>query len=361
MLFPLTQIDSNLRQIQDIPNAFFNNIQANDVFGYNLFPYWFQENYGNRQDGLYAKANNLFQVIKSSGREEEIINGYWNIIETNQHCLNVSSILFYCEIISLELFESAKKYFYHLYKSLDSDWFTNYSDTNILKYIVEFKRNNNIYLCPICGNETIKSNKFEARAALDHWLCKAKYPFSSVSWKNLFPLGEGCNRPPVKGENELIWSENERIDRQTFFYPFNWLGGIQINLECIEEPSIDNLARGSWKFNFIGMNAIHQDLINKWNTFFKINERWIEETLYEFIDNWTYAFSNYLMLEIDIANFELRYNDILNSFKNARVSFNTNPQNRVEWFFLNYLINEATPELYDGYKQMVREHIDNNI
>jgi hypothetical protein len=60
------------------------------------------------------------------------------------------------------------------------------------------------------------------------------------------------------------------------------------------------------------------------------------------------------MLEIDIANFDLRYNDILNSFKKMlKKNFNTNPQNRVEWFFFTLFNKDASPELYDAYKEML--------
>ncbi|MCL9807040.1 hypothetical protein NAT51_16010 [Flavobacterium amniphilum] len=360
MLFPLQQVDTNLQLIEEIPNAFFNNIVDADVFGYELFPAWFQEYYGNRQDGLYQKANNLFQIIKNSGRELEIVNGYWESLQINQHCLSVDTLLFYCEDISIELFTAAKKYFHHLYKTLDYDWFTDYSNTDIIKYIIEFKKSNRVFLCPICGNETITSNRFEARAALDHWFCKAKYPFSSVSWDNLFPLGEGCNRPPIKGENEIVWSENERVNRQIFFYPFNWLGNMQIEFECIEEPSIDNPTSGSWRFNFIGIDETHQILINKWDAFFRVNDRWINETLDVFIETWTQTFAEYLVLEINIEEFELKYNEKLLSFRNSKNKFNIYPNHRVEWFFLNFLINEATPELYNGYKTMVKKHIENN-
>lgn len=361
MLFSITQVESNLRQIEEIPNVFFQNIQANQNFGYNLLPDWFVEFYGNRTDGLYNKANELFNAIKNSGRELDIVQGYSNMINIEAHCFDVNSYLFYCEDISPEIFRATSNFFEHLYKSFDRPWIKNKTQTSVLKYIKDFKSHNKVYVCPICGNEKIKSSQFEARAALDHWLCKAKYPFSSVSWNNLFPLGEGCNRPPVKGENELIWINNERSARQTFIYPFNWLGEIQISLICIEEPSIDNLTKGLWRFNFTGNNNIHQDLIDKWNVLFSINNRWIDETLNEFIETWIFTFVSFLLEEIEYAEFEIRYDEKLISFRNSRNSFNINPLNRVEWFFLNYLIEEASLELYNAYKEMVRDHIENII
>lgn len=360
MIFQLEQVNTNLRQIEDIPNTFFQNIQAYPNFGYELFPAWFQSAFGNRQDGLYAKGKRLFDVIKNSGRENEIVAGYYFSNDIESNCLNLDSVLFYCESISEELFTAAKDFFHHLYKSLDSEWVKGFTDSNVNNYIKEFKKLNKVFVCPICGNEKIKSSHFEARAALDHWFCKAKYPFTAVSWNNLFPLGEGCNRPPVKGENEIVWIDNERSTRQTFLYPFNWLGEIQISLECIEEPSIGNLTNGSWKFSFIGNNANHQDLINKWDVFFGINNRWIDETLYEFIETWTDTFAFYLIKENNIEDFDKEYNEKLLSFCNNRTSFNVNPQNRVEWYFLNYLIEKSTPELFNGYKKMVREHLENN-
>jgi hypothetical protein len=359
MLFPLSQVDTNLRLIEDIPNTFFQNIQANKNFGYELFPTWFIEYYGNRTDGLYLKASNLFNVIKISGRETEIVEGYIlsNQIETN--CLDFNSVLFYCESISEDLLKAAKEYFHLLYKSLDYDWLKNNTNTNIIEYIREFKLSNKIYLCPICGNEKIAASYFQDRTALDHWFSKAKYPFNSVNWRNLIPIGSGCNGLSVKGENEIIWTNNQREARQNFYYPYSWIDNIHINFICIEEPSIDNNMYGIWRFDFIGVNDNHQDLINKWNTFFKINDRWIYQTLYEFIVTWTNTFAKYLNREINIEDFNISYNEKLVTFCNVREDFNNNPQNRVEWFYLNYLINEASIELFDAYKGMVRDHLEN--
>jgi hypothetical protein len=360
MIFQLEQVNTNLRQIEDIPNTFFQNIEANHNFGYELFPDWFLEAFGNRQDGLYAKANSLFDVIKNSGRENEIVAGYYLSNNVEFNCLNIDSVLFYCENISEELFSAAKDFFHHLYKSLDSAWAREYTGSNINMYIKEFKIKNKVYICPICGNESITSSTYQDRSALDHWLCKAKYPLNSINFDNLLPIGSGCNGASVKGEKEIIWTDNFKIQRQIFFYPFNWVDEIKINLICDLEPNIETNQYGEWRFEFEGINQDHQILVNKWNSFFRINDRWIYQTLHEFIETWTFTFANYLILEIDIVNFDLRYEDALNSFKNVRESFNTNPQNRVEWFFLNYLINEATPELYDGYKKAVSEHIENN-
>lgn len=358
MLFKITQENSALIKIEEIPNAFFNNILTKDVFDYELFPTWFQMHFGNRKDGLYKKADKLFNEIKVSGREQEIVDGYLNSLSINEYCLDVNTILFYCENISIAVFNAAKEYFHYLYQSLDSDWFKNYSQTDVLSYITDFKNNNKVYLCPICGNEPVKSNRYEARAALDHWLCKSKYPFYSVNWSNLFPLGDGCNKAPVKGENEVLWIEKERITRRSFFYPFNWIDDMHISLICIEEPSIDTNPKGLWKFNFIGVDSNHQDLIDKWNVFFHINDRWIAETLHEFLETWTVSFANYLQHEIDYDNSDVMYAKKLFSFCNARMDFNVNPQHRVQWYFLNYLLNEGSAELFDAYKEMVRNHLD---
>ncbi len=359
MLFNISQENSALIKIEEIPNAFFNNILIKDSFDYDLFPTWFQEHFGNRKDGLYKKAKKLFDEIKVSGREQEIVDGYLNSLAIDVYCLDVNSILFYCENISREIFDAAKEYFNYLYTSLDLQWFIQYSETNVLEYVKDFKRNNNVFLCPVCGVESIKSNPYEARASLDHWLCKSKYPFYSVNWNNLLPLGDGCNKVPVKGEDEVLWVENDRITRRSFFHPFHWVDDMQISLICNEEPSIDINPKGSWEFTFKGVDNNHQDLIDKWNVFFRINGRWIDENLHEFIEVWTVQFAQYLFLEVECEEFETRYLEKLHSFKNARSVFNLNPKNRVEWFFLNFLINEASPELFDGYKKIVREHLQN--
>lgn len=353
MLFELSQVDTQLKKIEEIPDTFFREIPNYTVFGYDLLPDWFPDEYGPRQDGLYAKANRFFTEIKNSGREADIILGYNSCKDIQGHCTDIHSIIFYCEQISQELQDSAKTFFTALYKSLDSNWLENYTGTNVLEYIRQFKRQNNVFLCPLCGNEPIKSTKYESRSALDHWFSKAKYPLTSVHLNNLLPMGEGCNRPSVKGEKEIVWTDDNRISRQEFQYPFLWNGDLNISLSCLREPANGVNDFGEWRFNFVGINAIHQDLIDKWNTFFRIGLRWIDDTLLEFIETWTYYFSLFINEQVIQTDVETEYIQLLTAFKNAKTDFDLNPLSRVQWFFLDFIINRATAPLFESYKQEV--------
>jgi hypothetical protein len=353
MLFNVTPVNTALSRIEEIPDAFFANITAHQVFSYHLLPHWFQAEYGNlKARGLYKKAQDFFIAIKASNRENDIIIGYNNYKTISIHCTDLTSPLFYLEDINADVFEKGKVFFDGLFKSLDSSWLTKFTSTNVHQYLADFKTQNKVYLCAVCGNEKIVSNRYEARGALDHWLCKAKYPLASVNWSNLIPLGEGCNRPPVKGEKEIVWTDNERNIRQTFLYPYSFQGDVDISLNCIIEPSNGIADFGEWEFQFTGQNLQHQDLLNKWNVFFNINYRWVEETLKEFIETWTDLFSSYIIAE-GITEIDNHYDKALKSYRNTTNGFNLIPSARVHRFFLDFLINDASKPLYNAYKTEV--------
>ncbi|WP_111709145.1 hypothetical protein [Lutibacter citreus] len=349
MITEINQVDSNLKRIEEIPDTFFKEVPNYSIFGYELLPDWFKDKYGNRQDGLYKKAKLFFIEIKKSKKEEDIIAGYTNSKNISEHCKDVNSTLFYCEKIDPNLFDTAKNFFIALYSSLDSDWLNKCTETKVLEYLKSFKRINRLHICPVCHNEPFKSNKYENRGALDHWLCKSKYPLTSVHFNNLIPLGDGCNCSKVKGEKEIIWTDDKRSKRQSFMHPYSWNGELEISLICLREPTpkVDDF--GDWKFNFKGQDANHQDLIDKWNNFFKISDRWIEETLIPFIENWTGLFYDYILAE-EIIDIDNDYDQALKSFKNSIIGFYLIPYARVHWFFLDFIINKASVSLYDSYK-----------
>ncbi|SFS44101.1 hypothetical protein SAMN04487906_0493 [Zhouia amylolytica] len=359
MLYPINQIPTELSRIEEIPDTFFANIAANQDFGYDLLPDWFKDEYGPlRARGLYKKAEDFFNAIKASGRENDIINGYNSNKKIENHCFNVSSILFYLESIDHNLSRTGKSFFDGLFDNLDKDWFTNYTNTNVLEYLKDFKESNEFYLCPVCANETIKSNIYEARGALDHWFCKAKYPLTAVCWSNLTPLGEGCNRSPVKGQNEIVYTDNNRTGRQIFQYPFTYLGDVEISLNCLREPGNGINDFGEWEFEFTGENANHQSLLDTWNAFFRISNRWVEETLIEFIQTWVKLFSKFIVSEGVEDDWENNYDDYLETYRNSKVAFNLIPGERIHWFFLNFIINNASEALYKGYKEQVKNIVN---
>jgi hypothetical protein len=358
MLFNINQINTRLARIEEIPNTFFENLPDHDEFGYELLPDWFQGAYGNLiARGLYAKAERLFNAIKATDQENEIRQGYTRVLMVEEHCSNVDSILYYCDDYGEELRESIKEFFDELYKCLDKPWFKRFTRTNVIDYLREFKSLNSVFICPICGNEIIKSNPYEARASLDHWQCKSKYQLSSVYWQNLVPMGEGCNKAPVKGANEVFWTNNDRTLRQTFFYPYTWNGEINIGFNCRSEPNEDDLI-GDWEFSFIGQSQEHQDLIDKWNKFFRINDRWRSETLKEYLEVWYQLLAQYIITEGHKEDVNVHYRELLSSYRNSKNDFNLNPVSRVHWLFLNYLVEEAPEPLYESYKTLVISHIN---
>jgi hypothetical protein len=360
MLSPLEQVQNcELSMMEEIPDTFFGAIEANADYGFHLFPNWFEEERGLRRDGLYALGQTLFNLIKGSGREADIVLWYEEYKNIEEHSQNTATVINYLTGISQDLHDAARKFFTKLYNSFDSQWFTNYTNSSVKKYIGEFKRSNDVYVCPICFSESITHGKKEARSALDHWFCKAKYPFLGVYLNNLIPMGNGCNNPPRKGEHELIYTDDTRAQRQEFYYPYVYGGVVTVGLRCLREPNDIDEDFGDWLFEFTGVDAPHQLLVNRWNSFFEISDRWIENILEVYILSWTKEVKNMLLGEnLDIDNDD-SYNQAIRLLQISKGEFTISHTNRVEWFFLGFLLNGASEGLYEGYRAIVKEHLDN--
>jgi hypothetical protein len=358
MLFALNQVQNcNLELMEEIPDAFFNSIETSADYGFHMFPAWFKTERGAQTNGLYGEGLNLFNLIKASGREADIVKWYTDYKNIDQHSRDTTTTVNYLTAISQELHDAAKTFFSSLYKAFDSFWFTEYANIDVRKYIRDFKKTNDVYFCPICGVETIPHGSREARSALDHWFCKAKYPFLGVYLNNLIPMGAGCNNPPRKGEKELIYTDNSRSKRQEFYYPFVYDGEVEVILKCLREPTNIEDDCGEWVFQFKGVNAEHQALIDRWSSFFEISARWIEEVLELYVLSWTNEVVNVIReSQLEIDN-ESSYRKAIEFLQSTKKELHTSPFNRVQWHFLEFMLTTASVGLFEAYRSIVKENL----
>lgn len=70
-------------------------------------------------------------------------------------------------------------------------------------------------VCPFCGIMPLRGANHTKREAYDHYLPKAKYPFSSINFRNLAPACNECNTS-YKGAKDPLHTE-DNIRRKAFY------------------------------------------------------------------------------------------------------------------------------------------------
>jgi len=76
---------------------------------------------------------------------------------------------------------------------------------------LRFEQNIGLAICPYCGAEDItirkatrKKSTVHAKPDVDHFLPKSKYPYLAMSYANLIPCSEACNRQLKRLMNPLV-------------------------------------------------------------------------------------------------------------------------------------------------------------
>lgn len=131
--------------------------------------------------------------------------------------------------------------------------------------------NNNIKACPFCKIENLLSGydsdgEDGKREAFDHYLNKAKYPFISVNFLNLFPTCHQCNST-YKDSISVIYNDiSFPKKRKVAFYPFDKkLSEIKLKLE------LENL--NTYKVN-ISSKMGYVNEIQSWDNIYQIQKRY---------------------------------------------------------------------------------------
>jgi hypothetical protein len=133
----------------------------------------------------------------------------------------------------------------------------------------EFVRANSRSKCPFCGLYDIDGEYVHTREAYDHYLPKAKYPFSSINLKNLAPICYKCNSGH-KGSKDPLHYRNGI--RRKAFYAYNPISyTLEIGLR-LNSADIENLKPQDINITF-GPEGLREEL-QTWNEVFSIEERY---------------------------------------------------------------------------------------
>ena len=149
----------------------------------------------------------------------------------------------------------------------------------VSKHYFEFMKINDEEICPFCGLISMKGIHHSKREAYDHFMPKAKYPFTSINFKNLAPMCHDCNSSYKLSKEPLMHIDpiKKKVSniRRRAFYPYSlkkWSFKTKIQLN---NKDIVNLSSPDIIIKFTSINSYsHLDQIESWNETFGIDERY---------------------------------------------------------------------------------------
>lgn len=192
---------------------------------------------------------------------------------------------------------------------------------SIQEHFNEFKKQQNGKVCPFCGITALKPiSDRNRRNAYDHYIPKAKYPFVSINFKNLFPICHECNSDE---KDDFDTPYNAGI-RQRILYPFDTTYSFD-NITIIINPTeeFDNATLGTllsaidWHIEFNLVNG-SLDIFESWDNIFEIKTRY-KEYIMDFEGTW---FSDFIIIKYNdnvvsgLKSFNAYKDELINDSKN---------------------------------------------
>ena len=360
MFFNLEYInDHPCNKMQEVILSFFQESILQKNFGNHLFPDWFQPSIQNSKK-LKESFESVFNVLQNQNQDfrQQLYNQIDNNNFIEEICDNtdffLDSFLDWDSDLGQEMKELFSK---KLYAALDKPVFRpkNCNKKPKKSYYEAFiKKNKNV--CPFCGMEKFPNPRGKTRSDLDHYLNKARYPFSAANLKNLVPMCKECNQG-YKKEKSVIDFEGNRTPA---FYPFGEHPPIYLNVECQHFPkNIDDVI--SWKVTLSSDENGLDSKIDTWDRVFEIKGR-IKEELEEYYEDWMETFvidelSGQKKLEnlVDFRAKLLSYAEKQKEKMNIRIEVNT----IIKHAFFSYMTSDAPDFFLNGFLELFNHRMGN--
>ena len=296
----LKPIDTTLRKLQEIPETFFSRVEASRSFDNSLFPEWLTDSDGSavifssktELRNLFKSVFDKYKAILDFNERTKIIDAFNSCNQIIDLCSNDLGSL-YIEINDIDnsISEDIVNVFQYLYtNALNHPDFLLFSDDNLKDSLTRFTEKNDLDLCPFCGLETMIQLKGQPRLALDHWLNKSKFPFASINFDNLVPIGNDCNSSGVKGSKNVL-KASDKITRAKSYYPYIIHNGLDVTIVCVVEPNITNL-NGEWKLSIKPKDIKDSEIFISWLFIFNVIERY-EDYLNKIVLRWKKDYVQY--------------------------------------------------------------------
>lgn len=354
MILNIQKVKTRIAVLHSIPKSFFKKLEDSVNFGDHLFPNWsiqvFQNTVlQNKFEGVY----NAYKLIAEKDERDKIIKAFQDSNKIESLCGNDQTL----EIITINdihasLKQPIENLFSYLYNTASNyHLFTNYVNITIGTSIDNFITHHKIEVCPVCGLEGFLNLDGQARLALDHWLCQDIFPFSSVNFNNLIPIGDKCNSRPAKGNKNILINKNG--ERKLAYYPYKNYNGINARFAFIEEPSFEQ-EYGSWQFLIEPKVANEIDDFESWDETFNIKSRYNsfvkkniltmwQDTYVEFIDD-----HDFLNHASDLESFKTNLLHWKASFMKKKY-----PGYKAYRSFINHLVQNASDAYLTGIYQNI--------
>jgi len=131
-------------------------------------------------------------------------------------------------------------------------------------------------VCPFCSILPHKHPFGQKRGDFDHYIDIAHYPMAALNLDNLIPMCSECNQDYKHTANIL---ENDDGTRRIFLYPYSLDDTFHLEIENIMPTA------GSWTFHINIITDVDLEIVNSFDSVFKIKER-IKRELHKRYDSW---------------------------------------------------------------------------
>ncbi|TLV01342.1 hypothetical protein [Dyadobacter luticola] len=225
----------------------------------------------------------IYSVCKSLGRKERKLlkTAVHNNNKIRELCNGNLDPIKYKQIESIDeaLSQAIKTFCDALYNQcLDlAPFYNTYEQTDIYyKKIVKKSKT-----CKCCGTGPVLTKFHSHRGALDHYLPKSIYPFTSLNFKNLIPICEYCNGKYKLGKDTLCLTENkgranETNTRVKAFYPFSSAKpDIEVAIKFVNFVSVTDLEPINIKIEL--QCPGYDEQVQTWDRIFGIKENYQAE------------------------------------------------------------------------------------
>jgi len=344
MILKIQKVSTRIALLHNVPKKFFKKLEDATSFGDHLFPDWCNPVFkATDLKKKFEAVYNSYKAIKSKNERIQIIKAFENSNQIEKLCDNDPTIeMITIKDLPISVQQPIEDLFFYLYNSATKyPQFTTHVKKTISESIDSFIRHHKIEVCPICGLEGFLNIDGQARLALDHWLCQDIFPFSSVNFNNLIPIGDKCNSRPAKGDENVLVDKTTK-NRIIAFYPYKDYKGIDARFTFTEEPSFEN-EYGKWDFKITPKDSAERDYFESWDSTFNIKSRYDSFVEKNILTMWQNTYKEYID-EHDILNHATDLDSFKNNLKHWKASFMKRkyPGYKAYRSFINYLLNDAS-------------------
>lgn len=212
-------------------------------------------------------------------------------------------------------------------------------------------------VCPFCGLHSLKPSGNLNRDAYDHFIPKSLYPFTSINFKNLFPICHECNSD-VKRASDTPYSKS---NRRALLFPFDSnynpeMLKIEIKKSQEYNPiSYKTLLKDiDWEFEITFANNLDSRL-KSWNELFQIKRRYRDYILKNHFYFYEILLSRWKAFKKINENFDFNIlkSSLLDESKHAIFNY---PLGIIQYIFFSYLFAES--EFQSTFQEAHKSYLD---